>query len=123
MSTLEQWTAVVCADLGLEPGTVDMRQVLDLAREVAHGVDRPAAPLTAYLMGVAVGRGRDPREAADRILQLVQAHATESKDPAPGQQLGNLLPAHYEDRGHRAVRARGPVHMRRGANREDEDEH
>jgi Domain of unknown function (DUF6457) len=86
MSTLEQWTAVVCADLGLETGTVDMKQVLDLAREVAHGVDRPAAPLTAYLMGVAVGRGHDPREAAERILQLVQEHATESKDPAQGQQ-------------------------------------
>jgi len=88
MSTLEEWTAAVCADLGLEPGTVDARQVLDLAREVAHGVDRPAAPLTAYLMGVAVGRGRDPREAAERILQLVQmqAHTPESKDPAPGQQ-------------------------------------
>jgi hypothetical protein len=86
MSTLEQWIAVVCADLGLETGTVDMRQVLDLARDVAHGVDRPAAPLTAYLMGVAVGRGRDPQEAAERILQLVQAHATESKDPVQGQQ-------------------------------------
>jgi hypothetical protein len=39
-------------------------------------------------MGVAVGRGRDPREAAERILQLVQmqAHTSESKDPAQGQQ-------------------------------------
>jgi hypothetical protein len=86
MSTLEQWIAVVCADLGLETGTVDMRQVLDLARDVAHGVGRPAAPLTAYMLGVAVGRGRDPQEAAERILRLVQAHATESKDPAQGQQ-------------------------------------
>lgn len=73
MSTLEEWTAAVCADLGLEPGTVDVRQVLELAREVAHGVDRPAAPLTAYLMGVAVGRGRDPHEAVERILRLVEA--------------------------------------------------
>jgi hypothetical protein len=86
MSTLEQWIAVVCADLGLEAGTVDMRQVLDLARDVAHSVDRPAAPLTAYMMGVAVGRGRDPREAAERILRLVQAHA------------GDVLPADYGDR-------------------------
>jgi len=72
MNTLEQWTAAVCADLGLAPGTADTKAVLDLAREVAHGVDRPAAPLTGYLLGVAVGRGLDAATAADRVLQLVR---------------------------------------------------
>ena len=58
MSTLDQWTVAVCADLGLDPGAAaDLRAVLDLTRDVAHGVARPAAPLTAYLVGVAVGRG------------------------------------------------------------------
>jgi Domain of unknown function (DUF6457) len=94
MSTLEQWTAAVCADLGLEPAIVDMKQVLDLAREVAHGVDRPAAPLTAYIVGVAVGRGRDPREAVERILHLVQAQQSQSAE-------GSALPAPYDGRGHR----------------------
>jgi hypothetical protein len=58
MSTMERWTEAVCAELGLDPGAVDLRVVLDLTRDVAHGVARPAAPLTAYLLGVAVGRGR-----------------------------------------------------------------
>jgi len=49
----------VCAALGITelidpPETTKL--VLDLARDVAHGVARPAAPLTAYLLGVAVGR-------------------------------------------------------------------
>jgi hypothetical protein len=79
MNTLEQWTAVVCADLGLESGTVDMKAILDLARDVAHGVDRPAAPLTAYLVGVAVGRGLDARIAADRVVELVRTW--DNKDP------------------------------------------
>jgi hypothetical protein len=57
MNILEEWTAAICADLGLEPGVADTRPVLDLAREAAHGVDRLAAPLTAYLVRVAVGRG------------------------------------------------------------------
>ena len=57
MSTMDQWTAAVCADLGLDPSSADLRAVLDLTRDVAHGVARPAAPLTAYLVGVAVGRG------------------------------------------------------------------
>src|SRR6516225_9299857 len=57
MSTMDQWTAAVCADLGLDPSDADLRAVLDLTRDVAHGVARPAAPLTAYLVGMAVGRG------------------------------------------------------------------
>ncbi|MBV9451712.1 MAG: hypothetical protein JO345_38075 [Streptosporangiaceae bacterium] len=71
MNTLEQWTITVCADLGIDAGTVDTKAVLGLAREVAHNVDRPAAPLTAYLVGVAVGRGLTPAEAMRRVLALV----------------------------------------------------
>jgi Domain of unknown function (DUF6457) len=70
MSTLEEWTAAVCADLGLDPATADTKTVLDLAREVAHGVARPAAPLTAYLVGVAVGRGLALPDAAGRVCAL-----------------------------------------------------
>ncbi|MHB2023858.1 MAG: DUF6457 domain-containing protein, partial [Mycobacteriales bacterium] len=51
MSTLEDWTDAVVSALGLPAEAVDRDLVLDLAREVAHGVARPAAPLTAYLVG------------------------------------------------------------------------
>jgi hypothetical protein len=44
--------------------------VLDLARDVAHNVARPGAPLTAYLLGVAVGRGANPAEAAAKLTEL-----------------------------------------------------
>jgi Domain of unknown function (DUF6457) len=87
MSTLEEWTAMVGADLGLDPGslgTVDTRAVLDLARDVAHAVDRPAAPLTAYLVGVAVGRGLTLPDASGRVRALAAAWA-ESTEPAAGQ--------------------------------------
>lgn len=58
VSTLEDWETAVCMELGLsEP--VDRDLVLDLARDVAHGVARPAAPLTAYLLGLAVGQSGD----------------------------------------------------------------
>jgi hypothetical protein len=71
MSTLEDWTTAACAALGVD--TPDQALVLDLARDVAHGVARPAAPLTAYLVGVAVGRGADPRQAALTITQLAKS--------------------------------------------------
>lgn len=70
MSTLQEWTAAVCADLGLDPAAADTKAVLDLARDVAHGVARPAAPLTAYLVGVAVGRGLALPDAAGRVSAL-----------------------------------------------------
>ena len=73
MSTMDQWTMAVCADLGLEPEAGDLRAVLDLTRDVAHGVARPAAPLTAYLVGVAVGRGLTLPDAAGRISALAAA--------------------------------------------------
>lgn len=72
MSALERWTEAACAELGLDPASADARTVLDLAREVAHGVDRPAAPLTAYLLGVAVGRGRPAGEAAARLTEMAR---------------------------------------------------
>jgi hypothetical protein len=80
MSTLEQWTAAVCADLGLDPGAADTKAVLDLARDVAHSVARPAAPLTAYLAGVAVGRGLALPDAAARVRALAAGWAGEPRE-------------------------------------------
>jgi hypothetical protein len=70
MNTLESWTEAACAELGLDPAVLHTMTVLDLARDAAHHVARPAAPLTAYLLGVAVGQGRPLDEAAQRLSQL-----------------------------------------------------
>ncbi len=75
MSTMDQWTAAVCADLGLDSSDADLRAVLDLTRDVARGVARPAAPVTAYLVGGAVGRGLALPAAAGRISALVAGWA------------------------------------------------
>jgi hypothetical protein len=90
MSTLEEWTTAVVAELGVadavDGSTRDL--VLDLARDVAHGVARPAAPLTAYLLGLAVGRAADPaaaaRTLAGRVAELAGAWAAgaEGRDAA-----------------------------------------
>jgi hypothetical protein len=82
MNTLEEWTAAVCADLGLDPGSADTRTVLDLTRDVAQGVARPAAPLTAYLLGVAVGRGLTLPDAVGRISALVAGWPQQAQEKA-----------------------------------------
>lgn len=69
MSTLDDWAEALCAELGLEHDDAAQKTVLNLARVAAHLVDRPAAPLTAYFLGVAVGRGQPLADAAARIQQ------------------------------------------------------
>jgi hypothetical protein len=72
MSTLDEWTEALCSELGLDPGEGSQKTILDLARVAAHTVDRPAAPLTAYFLGVAVGRGEPLAETAARLQQLAR---------------------------------------------------
>jgi hypothetical protein len=59
----------------------EIRTVLDLARDAARAADRTAAPLTAYLVGVAVGRGLTLPGASD-LVRALAARWTESTEPA-----------------------------------------
>ena len=80
--TLTEWARACSDELGLDLTTEkpDVDRVLDLARDAAHQVARPAAPLTTYLLGVAVGRGADPADAAAKLTALAnsQQRAEES---------------------------------------------
>jgi len=71
MNTLDEWTQAVITELRLT-NAADRDLVLDLARDVAHNVARPAAPLTTYLAGVAVGAGQDASDVAARITRLAE---------------------------------------------------
>jgi hypothetical protein len=75
---LSEWVTAVVRELGIEgaldrEGVVDM--VLDLTSDVAHGVSRPGAPVTAFLVGVAAGRADDPAVAARDYAQKNSALA------------------------------------------------
>ncbi|WP_443079263.1 DUF6457 domain-containing protein [Streptomyces sp. NBC_01498] len=54
-TVLDEWITAVKDELGFELD-VDINVLLDLARDAAHGVARPAAPLTTFLVGYAAGR-------------------------------------------------------------------
>jgi hypothetical protein len=75
VSELDAWLVEAAGELGLSPDGVPTKAVLDVARDVAHQVVRPGAPVTAYLMGVAVGRGADPAEVAVRLSALAESWA------------------------------------------------
>ncbi|PZG23624.1 hypothetical protein C1I95_02800 [Micromonospora craterilacus] len=70
MTVMDDWLTAACTELGLDPAEVPVPTVLDLARDVAHQVLRPGAPVTAYLLGLAVGRGADPVATAARLAEL-----------------------------------------------------
>ncbi|BCK70017.1 molybdenum cofactor guanylyltransferase [Streptomyces libani subsp. rufus] len=79
-NVLDEWITAVKAELGIELD-VDTAALLDLARDAAHGVARPAAPLTTFLIGYAAGRqGRDVQELADRAAALAHRWAAETED-------------------------------------------
>jgi hypothetical protein len=73
MNKLDEWITKVCEELGLPVDVMDRDLLLDLAGEAAHAVARPAAPLTTFLVGVAVGRGRPLPEAAERVRAIAAA--------------------------------------------------
>jgi hypothetical protein len=53
---LDDWLDELCRVLEVPRAAVDRDLVLDLARDAAHGVARPAAPVTTFLVGLAAGR-------------------------------------------------------------------
>ena len=86
MSTLDDWIARASTALDLPADSIptDRRDaLLDLTRDVAHGVARIAGPLTCYLVGIAVGRGADPAQALATVGAL--APAPDADTPAKEQ--------------------------------------
>ncbi len=80
---LEVWLRAVFAALDLDPDGVDpsttVPAVLDLVRDVAHGVARPAGPLAAFVVGVAVGaQGVSPLEGCDRARTVIDEFGSSS---------------------------------------------
>ncbi|TLS42180.1 molybdenum cofactor guanylyltransferase [Streptomyces montanus] len=84
---LDEWISAVKDELGIDLD-VDTGALLDLARDAAHGVARPAAPLTTFLVGYAAARAEGGpeavAEAARRATALALRWAAEDST-APGE--------------------------------------
>ncbi|MGH3359813.1 MAG: DUF6457 domain-containing protein [Nocardioidaceae bacterium] len=78
---VQQWSDEVCEALGIEIEP-DLKSILDTARDVAHTIERPAAPVTAFLVGYAAamrgGSAADLAEVDAAVRTLVERAATES---------------------------------------------
>ncbi len=52
---LDAWVSALADRLGIDVTGIDKQALLDVARDAAHSVMRPAAPLATFLVGYAVG--------------------------------------------------------------------
>ena len=68
----EEWIDELCELLSIDPNDVDIDGLLDLSREAAHGIERRAAPVTTYLVGVCVGAGADAEEVMSKVSGLLE---------------------------------------------------
>ncbi|MEU9855220.1 DUF6457 domain-containing protein [Streptomyces sp. NPDC047974] len=77
-SVLDEWITAVKTELGIDLD-VDTGVLLDLARDAAHNVARPAAPLTTFLVGYAAAKaaqgGTAPAEAVAEASRKAAALA------------------------------------------------
>ena len=69
---LQQWTDLVRDELDIDVAP-DLRTILDLARDVAHSVERPAAPVTAFLVGYAAAARGGATGDIDAVTNAVRA--------------------------------------------------
>jgi hypothetical protein len=70
---MDEWLAQLALTLDVDPiDEGQQAELLEAARDVAHGVERKVTPLAAYLLGTAVGRrigaGEDAQSAFTEAL-------------------------------------------------------
>ena len=91
---LHEWISAVKDELGIDL-EVDTGILLDLARDAAHGVARPAAPLTTFLVGYAAAQAKGGPEAVAEAARKATALALRWADedaPATPPGTGTATP-------------------------------
>ncbi|MGI8900836.1 MAG: DUF6457 domain-containing protein [Nocardioides sp.] len=72
--TLHDWIDELCDVLDVDT-EVDEGVILDLARDAAHAVERPAAPITTYLLGYAAALAGGSPAKVEQLAGLATALA------------------------------------------------
>ena len=76
--TLHDWIQQLQAELGTSV-EMDIRLLLDVARDASHAIQRPEAPLTTFLVGYAAaargGSAADVAAAAATAARVAARHA------------------------------------------------
>ena len=77
-----EWTDALAKRLGVDLD-VDLKLVLDLARDAAHNVERPCGPVTTFLVGYAAAQAAGARRMSRRRPRWPAASARSCRAPSP----------------------------------------
>lgn len=101
---LHDWIDELCDALDIEETDLDQALILDLARDAAHNVERPAAPLTTFLLGYAAARYDGAPDEVERLAGLASDLAlrwdrpeTPEEAPEPVDPAADDIDETYED--------------------------
>ncbi|WP_425831820.1 DUF6457 domain-containing protein [Streptomyces fractus] len=89
---LDEWITAAKNELGIDLD-VDTGVLLDLARDAAHGVARPAAPLTTFLVGYAAAQaGGGPEAVASAAAKAAELANRWAQEADPGSSETDAKP-------------------------------
>lgn len=71
------WLGKAAEELSVADAEIPVEALLELASAVAYDVDRPMAPVTAYVAGLAAGRGGDGEAATRQLIRLAKQWAAD----------------------------------------------
>jgi hypothetical protein len=83
---LHDWIDELCDALDID-AEVDEALVLDLARDAAHNLERPAAPITTYLLGYAAGLQDADPETVERLAAVATELAEKWEGGKPAEEV------------------------------------
>lgn len=73
-NVLDAWVAALARELEVDPGDLDVQGILDVARDAAHNVMRPGAPIATFMVGYAAAlKGGGAQAIADASATVSSA--------------------------------------------------
>lgn len=76
----EEWIQTLSQQLNLNIDFLDKEDILDLTREVAHNIERKAAPLTTFLLGYLAGKNDLGKEEISKLINQIENTIQEIKE-------------------------------------------
>lgn len=81
----QAWVDKACEAVGVDVQNVDITAILGLTKRVAHNLERPLAPVSSYIVGVAVGMaaaaGEVSREQREQLMQQLLTVVPRTPNP------------------------------------------
>lgn len=67
-----EWVEQACRAVGVDASQVDIQELHHLSKQVAHRLERPLAPVSTFILGLAIGAGSGtPQERATVVNRIL----------------------------------------------------